>query len=114
MKTLPSDPLNLIQDPKVRSVLERLHRQARRELPRLLLHYLPLLPRILRGKPLPWREMESHYEDKFIALEPKQAAFCYLLAQAIRATSIVEFGTSFGISTLCYKSGSFPLISVSS
>ena len=40
------------------------------------------------------------YADKYIALEREQAAFCYLTARALRARLVVEFGTSFGVSTL--------------
>jgi predicted O-methyltransferase YrrM len=38
--------------------------------------------------------------DKLVALEPDKAAFCYLLCRALRATRIVEVGTSYGVSTL--------------
>ncbi|HVK69110.1 MAG TPA: class I SAM-dependent methyltransferase, partial [Polyangium sp.] len=37
---------------------------------------------------------------KYIAIERDPGAFCYLTARALRARTIVEFGTSFGISTL--------------
>ncbi|TXG79983.1 MAG: methyltransferase [Thermomicrobiales bacterium] len=97
---MPHNPLGVIQDAQVRSVLTRLHREARTELPGLLFHYLRYLPRLLRGASLPWREMESYYADKYLALEPAQAAFCYLLARLISAKTIVEFGTSYGISTI--------------
>lgn len=38
--------------------------------------------------------------DKLVALEPPKAQFCYLLCRALRATRIVEVGTSHGVSTL--------------
>jgi predicted O-methyltransferase YrrM len=38
--------------------------------------------------------------DKFVALEPAKAQFCYLLCRALRAKRIVEVGTSYGVSTL--------------
>ena len=38
--------------------------------------------------------------DKFIALEPDKCEFLYLLARATGAVSIVEAGTSFGVSTI--------------
>ncbi|KAL5340560.1 S-adenosyl-L-methionine-dependent methyltransferase [Aspergillus crustosus] len=38
--------------------------------------------------------------DKFIALEQDKAEFVYNLVRAIRATNVVEAGTSFGVSTV--------------
>jgi predicted O-methyltransferase YrrM len=38
--------------------------------------------------------------DKFICLDPGQGVFCYLLARSLGAKRIVEFGTSFGVSTI--------------
>ena len=42
----------------------------------------------------------AHFADKLVALEPAKAEFCYLTCRAIGARHIVEFGTSFGVSTL--------------
>ncbi|HET6971534.1 MAG TPA: class I SAM-dependent methyltransferase [Phenylobacterium sp.] len=38
--------------------------------------------------------------DKLVALEPVKAEFCHMLCRALRATRVVEVGTSFGVSTL--------------
>jgi predicted O-methyltransferase YrrM len=38
--------------------------------------------------------------DKYVALEPEKAEFCYLLCRSLRARRIVEVGTSYGVSTL--------------
>ncbi|MET0275021.1 MAG: class I SAM-dependent methyltransferase [Phenylobacterium sp.] len=38
--------------------------------------------------------------DKMVALEPAKAELCHLLCRALRATRVVEVGTSFGVSTL--------------
>jgi predicted O-methyltransferase YrrM len=38
--------------------------------------------------------------DKLVALEPIKAEFCHMLCRALRATRVVEIGTSFGVSTL--------------
>ena len=38
--------------------------------------------------------------DKLVALEPAKAELCYLLCRALRASRVVEIGTSFGVSTL--------------
>lgn len=38
--------------------------------------------------------------DKFVALEPEKCELVYLLARAAGAVTIVEAGTSFGVSTV--------------
>jgi predicted O-methyltransferase YrrM len=38
--------------------------------------------------------------DKYVALSAQKCEFIYLLARAINATTIVEAGTSFGVSTV--------------
>lgn len=95
-------PATVLLDPRTAAVLRRLHAAAARQTPRLIAHYLPKLPRLLTGRPLGFttEQITTFYADKYLALEPAQAAFCYLQARAIRARRIVEFGTSFGISTL--------------
>jgi predicted O-methyltransferase YrrM len=42
----------------------------------------------------------SFMADKMVALEPIKAEFCHMLCRALRATRVVEIGTSFGVSTL--------------
>jgi predicted O-methyltransferase YrrM len=38
--------------------------------------------------------------DKLVALEPVKAEFCAMMCRALRARTIVEIGTSYGVSTL--------------
>ena len=38
--------------------------------------------------------------DKLVALEPDKAQFCHLMCRALRASRVVEVGTSYGVSTL--------------
>ena len=38
--------------------------------------------------------------DKLVGLEPVKAEFCHMLCRALRATRVVEVGTSYGVSTL--------------
>ena len=38
--------------------------------------------------------------DKLVALEPDKAEFCHLMCRALRASRVVEVGTSYGVSTL--------------
>jgi predicted O-methyltransferase YrrM len=97
---MKSDPFAVLPDEKVRAVLRRLHREAARQVPGILLHLLPQLPRMLLGRRIdaPGAEL-GYFADKYIALEADEGAFCYLTARALRARTIVEYGTSFGVST---------------
>ncbi len=92
--------LEALCDPTVQRVLARLHASADRQNPRLVLAFLAALPRFLLGRRLPWDRLEPRMADKFIAIPPDQGVLCYLLARALGARRIVEFGTSFGISTI--------------
>jgi predicted O-methyltransferase YrrM len=100
--TMKTDPYSVLEDNKVATVLRRLHAEAARQTPGLLLHYLPKLPAMLLGRRMEFSDddLTGFYADKFIALEPEQAAFAYLTARSLRATCVVEFGSSFGISTI--------------
>nr|WP_283247186.1 class I SAM-dependent methyltransferase [Corallococcus exiguus] len=80
--------------------MRRLHGEAERQMPGVLLHLLPQLPRMLLGRPIDKPGTEHAFADKYLAIERAQGAFCYLTARALRARTVVEFGTSFGVSTL--------------
>ncbi|WP_437782408.1 O-methyltransferase [Sorangium sp. So ce1097] len=94
------DPLAVLPDERVRAVLRRLHDEADRQVPGVVLHLLPKLPRMLLGRRVDAPGTELDFADKYLAIGRDQGAFCYLTARALRATTIVEFGTSFGVSTL--------------
>jgi predicted O-methyltransferase YrrM len=88
-----------LEDPQVASVLDRLHRDARRS----------EIPRILKGLPDVARAWASEgrdaigpalFRNAYIPVSAEQGRFMYVTACAIGAERIVEFGTSFGISTL--------------
>src|SRR3984885_13866631 len=86
-------------NPQVESVLGRLHAEARwREIPRIL-RRLPDAARSWasegRGAVPP-----ALFRDAYIPVSAEQGRFMYVTARAIDAKRIVEFGTSFGISTL--------------
>lgn len=89
-----------IQDERARSVLARLHRSADAQNGRLVRRFLPQLPRLLSRRALPWARIEPTLADMYLALDPANGELCYLLARALRARTIVEFGTSFGVSTI--------------
>ncbi len=103
MTTLPDDdPLAVLEDSRVASVLRRLYSEANRQHLSIIRHFLPHTLSYLRRRFMPFseNEMSGFYADKYIAIVEDQGAFAYLTARALRARTIVEFGTSFGLSTL--------------
>jgi predicted O-methyltransferase YrrM len=83
----------------VRDVLDRLHAEARGD----RLRFLSLLPRVVVGR-LGGRALfdvltPEAMKDFYIPVSREQGELLYLTARAIGAKRIVEFGTSFGIST---------------
>jgi predicted O-methyltransferase YrrM len=47
-----------------------------------------------------YRELYGRMKEFYLAVSPDTARLLYMLARSMRACSIVEFGTSFGISTV--------------
>ena len=89
-----------LNDVKTEAVLLDLYTAAVRQIPGLIWHFLPQLPKLL-GKGSGWTgENEAYFDDKYIPIVPQQGAFLYMQALAKGAKNIVEFGTSYGISTL--------------
>ncbi|GAA0910072.1 class I SAM-dependent methyltransferase [Rothia nasimurium] len=94
-KTKPS-PL----DPLAQATIDDLHAMAKRQLRSMLGHYLPRLPAMLLGRPVrPPKDM-SFFDDKMLPIDQAQGELLYLLARSRNARHIVEFGTSFGVSTI--------------
>ena len=93
-------------DPRTARVLRRLHAEADRQAPRIAASLLTKVPALLSGRALKYtpRQMRA-LDDKYLALGRAQAAFCYAQVRATRARRVVEFGTSFGISTLWLAAG---------
>ena len=85
----------------VKGVLDRLHAEARGDRWR----FLGLAPRILTGllaRRNLWSEVMTPESMKecYIPVSREQGELLYLTARAIGARHVVEFGTSFGISTV--------------
>ena len=86
---------NPITDPKINAVLDRLHARAGREMPGLIAN---LAFNALRRRT---HDDDARYvRDKLIPIDRGQGWFIYLLCRSLRAQRAVEFGTSFGVSTL--------------
>jgi predicted O-methyltransferase YrrM len=96
------DPFAVLEDARVGTVLRRLHSKANRQHLSIIRHFLPHALSYLRQRFIPFSESEmaGFYADKYIAIIENQGAFAYLTVRALRARTIVEFGTFFGLSTL--------------
>jgi predicted O-methyltransferase YrrM len=88
-----------LDDPKVKSVLDRLYEAATADTFRML-GRLPTFLGALMNRNLPAAEMSRRFKDVYIPLSRPQGKLLYLVARSLDARRIVEFGTSFGISTL--------------
>lgn len=95
-----TDPLSVLPDTRVRTLLAGLHREADRSERWLILKGIDQLPRLLTGRGIDWNRFGPRLSESSICIDRSQGAFCYLLARAIGARTIVEFGTSFGVSTI--------------
>ncbi|MFF3567670.1 O-methyltransferase [Nocardia jiangxiensis] len=51
------------------------------------------------------REFFAAAKDLYMAVRPDTSRLLYILTRTRRARTIVEFGTSFGVSTLCLAAG---------
>jgi predicted O-methyltransferase YrrM len=89
-----------LDDPKVRAVLDRLHAAARGDVWRFA-RLAPDVVRMFLGRtPLEPAEQARRMKDVYIPLNRAQGLFLYLVGRTIGARRAVEFGTSFGISTI--------------
>ena len=86
-----ASPLN---DPKLEALLERLHAQSDAQVAEIDAFFAK------RKKDLFDDKLYRFYADKMVALDRDKAEFCYQLCRSLRATRVVEAGTSFGVSTL--------------
>jgi predicted O-methyltransferase YrrM len=88
-----------LRDPRVRAVLDRLHRQAGRQTLSLARLAPSFVAEMLARRQPSLSDEVSRLKDLYVPVSPKQGQFLYSVARSIRAQRIVEFGTSFGVST---------------
>ena len=93
-----ASPLN---DPELEALLDRLHVQSDAQVDETDAYFA----RRDREGSLDYEnfcddDMHRFLSDKMVALDRDKAEFCYQLCRSLRATCVVEAGTSFGISTL--------------
>ena len=100
MPKLTPQMFTFLNDPPVEDTLYDLYDATLKQGKRMFMHFLPKIHQIL-GKGIDWEtENEDFYTDKYIPITPQQGEFLYMQALASGARNIVEFGTSYGISTL--------------
>jgi predicted O-methyltransferase YrrM len=95
-----ADSICSLNNPKVSAVLDRLHREASRQvggLARLL--GLALIDAVLRRR-ISSAEEARRLKHIYVPTSRKQGTFLYLTARSVAARRIVEFGTSFAVSTI--------------
>ena len=89
-----------LNDPKITEVLDAGWKIAVRQGPQVAGEMLGnLWDRLLRRPPTLDREV-ARIRKLYVPVSPKQGRFLYLLARSRKARRIVEFGTSFGLSTV--------------
>jgi predicted O-methyltransferase YrrM len=95
-----TEPACSIDDPRVRGVLDRLYAEEKKQIPALLqLSLMEIRDTILRRR-IPVEEEIDRIKSLYVSLSPKQGRLAYMVARSLAARTIVEFGTSFAISTI--------------
>jgi len=98
-ESVPPDKSSL-RHPDVARTLERLHRHARTDLLRIALVAPLVVPDFLGLRRVDDGRLSRRMRSVYVPVSRAQGQMLYLVARAIEARRIVEFGTSFGISTL--------------
>lgn len=76
---------------RVSATLERLHREADADLPRVALGFARSIGRKLQPR---------HMCDAWMSIDRNQGRWLMELAEGLGARNVVEFGASFGISSI--------------
>jgi predicted O-methyltransferase YrrM len=91
---------NSLRRPEVSAVLSRLHRAARGDMWRLVALAPVLAATELLGREIDPRLQSRLFKRVYIPVSRDTGHFLYLVARSLGARRIVEFGSSFGISTI--------------
>ncbi|WEK47936.1 MAG: class I SAM-dependent methyltransferase [Candidatus Andeanibacterium colombiense] len=102
--------MNTLDSSRLADLLARLHRDAqasdREHLEAMMVAFdgqggpEQMVADILAEERADYRAIYHGYADNFLAVSPEYGRFIYAIARACKATLIVEFGTSMGISTI--------------
>ncbi len=88
--------MNTLNDPKVQAVLAREHGLSKGDTEKLASRRAEIDAAKADGT----FTYDRYPTDVYLSIEPAMGEFLYLSARAIGAKTIVEFGSSFGISTI--------------
>jgi predicted O-methyltransferase YrrM len=86
--------------PEVARTLDRLHRSARADLLRIALVAPLVVPDFFGFRKVDDARLSRRMRGAYLPVSRSQGRMLYLVARSIDARRIVEFGTSFGISTI--------------
>ena len=90
-----------MNDPKLEALLDRLHAQSDTQVDETNAYFARREQEVAIDQENFYDDdMHRFLTDKMVALDRDKAEFCYLLCRSLRATRVVEAGTSFGVSTL--------------
>lgn len=92
--------VNTIKEGAARQKLDELHAAAKGDRWHFARKIPGLLAGLLRGKTITEMIASDGMSECFIPISPAQGEFLYVTARAQGARNVVEFGTSFGISTI--------------
>jgi predicted O-methyltransferase YrrM len=87
-------------DARADGVLARLDREARQQSAEMRRYYDAKRQSDRRTTDPQSPQDMAFVRDKFVALDPEKCDLCYMLCRALKARRVVEFGTSFGVSTI--------------
>src|SRR5512144_1120250 len=89
-----------LSDAKAEAVLARLEREASLQSADMRRYYDAKKRSARRMTDPDSVDDMAFVRDKFVALDPEKCDLCYMLCRALNARRVVEFGTSFGVSTI--------------
>lgn len=89
-----------ISSPELRDQINRLHGTSQQQGEEIMRYFRERA----KAGDLSWDGLDDgahqFFADKLVALDGDKASFCHRVCRAMGATTIVEVGTSFGVSTL--------------
>src|SRR2546426_5213567 len=89
-----------LDDPRVRSVLDRLYAESRGQLLGIAGQFFEYATDWILGRKVTSEIEGARLRDLYVPLSPRQGRLAYQIARSIGARRVVEFGTSAGISTI--------------
>ena len=92
---------SLLNDPRLEVLLDRLHAQSDAQVGEIKDYIARRVREGTLDKEVRFDDdMHRFFSDKMVAFDREKAQFCYALCRSLRATRVVEAGTSYGVSTL--------------